>query len=157
MLRKILDVFITKKFTQCKTLHTLKINLFEIQHNKNIGKLFPKYELLFLDQANSSSDPSQTDLLILRFPIPRASLPSLSSLSNFTLANWSPFLNTIFIRFFMFFTVFPILSYSHSNTHATTYIRYNKPYGKPIKFTIKLYVDHNTYGSKRLPIKKMSL
>ena len=87
MLRKILDVFITKKFTQCKTLHTLKINLFEIQHDKNIGKLFPKYELLFLDQANSSSDPSQTDLLILRFPIPRASLPSLSSLSNFTLAN----------------------------------------------------------------------
>ena len=49
----------------------------------------------------------------------------------------------------MFFTVFPILSYSHSNTHATTYIGYNKPYGKPIKFTIKLYVDHNTLWVKK--------
>ena len=26
--------------------------------NKNIGKLFSKYELLFLDQANSSSNAS---------------------------------------------------------------------------------------------------
>ena len=31
----------------------------EILDNKNIGKLFSKYELLFLDQVNSNSDPSQ--------------------------------------------------------------------------------------------------
>ena len=38
---------------------TLKIDAIEIQDNKNIGKLFSKYELLFLDQADSSSDASQ--------------------------------------------------------------------------------------------------
>ena len=38
---------------------TLKIDAIEIQDNKNIGKLFSKYELLFLDQTNSSSDASQ--------------------------------------------------------------------------------------------------
>ena len=54
-----------KKFTQCKTSHTLKIDVFEIPDNKNIGKLFSKYEPLFLDQANFSSDASQT--LILQF------------------------------------------------------------------------------------------
>ena len=38
-----------------------------------IGKLFRKYELLLLDEGNSSSDPSQ--MLMQQFPIPRASLP----------------------------------------------------------------------------------
>ena len=149
MLRKILDVFITKKFTQCKTLHTLKINLFEIQHNKNIGKLFPKYELLFLDQANSSSDPSQTDLLILRFPIPRASLPSLSSLSNFTLVNWSPFWtqSSSGSSCSSLFPYFVLPSFKHMppqildiTNHMASYMQIIIP-----------------YGSKRLPIKKLRL
>ena len=57
--REILEkVFIYKNFTQCKTLRVLKIDVFEISDNKNIGKIFSKYELLFLNQANSSSDPS---------------------------------------------------------------------------------------------------
>ena len=81
---QILEVFIIKKFTQCETLHTLKIDLFEIPDNKNIGKLFSKFELLFLDQANSRSDPSQT--LMLRFPIFTATLSPSPSHSNFTLA-----------------------------------------------------------------------
>ena len=86
MLRKILEkVFITKKFTQCKTSRTLKIDVFEMSDNKNFEKLFSKYELLFLDQANSSSNPSQ--ILIQQFPIPRASLPPSPSLPNFTSAN----------------------------------------------------------------------
>ena len=86
MLRKMLEkVFVNEKFTQCKTSHTLQINEFEILDNKNIGKLFSKYELLFLDQATSSSDPSQ--ILIIQFPALRASLPPSSSLSNLTLAN----------------------------------------------------------------------
>ena len=57
------NVFITKKFSQCKTSRTLKIDGFEIPDNKIIGKLFSKYKVLFLDQANSSSHPSQ--ILIL--------------------------------------------------------------------------------------------
>ena len=73
VLRKILEVFITKKFTQCKTSCTLKIDVFEILDNKNVEKLFSKYDLLFLDQLNSSSDLSQ--ILILQFPIPRAFQP----------------------------------------------------------------------------------
>ena len=40
--------FITNKLTQCKTSRTLKIDVFEISYNKNIGNLFPKYELLLL-------------------------------------------------------------------------------------------------------------
>ena len=47
-----------------------------------------KYELLFLDQANLSSVPFQ--ILILQYPIPRASLSSSPSPSNFTLANRNP-------------------------------------------------------------------
>ena len=66
MLRKILEVFISKKFTHRKTSRTLGINVFEIQEGKNIWKLSSKYELLFLEQANSSSDPSQ--ILMQQFP-----------------------------------------------------------------------------------------
>ena len=89
VLRKILEkVFITKKFTQCKTSRTLKMDVFQIPYNKNIGKLLSKYELLLLDQADSSSDPSQ--ILMLWFPIPTASLPPSPSLSCFTRANWNP-------------------------------------------------------------------
>ena len=77
MLQKILEkFFIINKFTQCKTSRTLKIDAFEIP-DINI--------LILLDQANSNSDPSQ--ILILRFPIPRASLPPSPSLLSFTLAN----------------------------------------------------------------------
>ena len=60
VLWKILEkVFITKKFTHYKTSRTLKIDVFEIPDNKNIEKLFSKYELVFLDQTNFSSDTSQ--------------------------------------------------------------------------------------------------
>ena len=66
MLRKILDkILITEEFIQCKTSHTLKMDLLEIPNNKNIGKLCSKYGLVFLDQANFSSDPSQ--ILILQY------------------------------------------------------------------------------------------
>ena len=40
------------------TSRTLKLDVFKIPDNKNIEKLFSKYELLFLDQANSSSNLS---------------------------------------------------------------------------------------------------
>ena len=91
MLQKILEkIFVNKKFNQQKTPRTLQINLFEIPDNKNIWKLFSKYELLFLDQANSSSDPPQ--IFILHFPTRRASLPPSPSLSEFTIANWNTFL-----------------------------------------------------------------
>ena len=53
-----------------------------------IGKLFSKYELLFLNQANFCFNPSQ--ILMLQFHTLGASLPPLPSLSNFTLANWNP-------------------------------------------------------------------
>ena len=56
----------------------LKMDAFKIPDNKNIGKLFSKFELLFLDHANPSSDPSQ--ISILQFPIARASLPPSPSL-----------------------------------------------------------------------------
>ena len=66
----------------------LKIDVFDIPNNKNIRMLFSKYELLFLDIADSSSDPSK--ILILQLLIPGAFLPLSPSLSNFTLANQTP-------------------------------------------------------------------
>ena len=52
------NVTITWKFTHYKTSRILKLDIFKIPDKKNIGKLFSKCELLFLDQANSSSNPS---------------------------------------------------------------------------------------------------
>ena len=46
------NIFITQKFTHYKTSQTLKFDIFKIPDNKNIGKSFSKYELVFLDQAN---------------------------------------------------------------------------------------------------------
>ena len=41
-----------------KASHTLKIDVFELLGNKDIGKLLSIYESLFQDQANFSSVPS---------------------------------------------------------------------------------------------------
>ena len=50
LLRKILEkTFVTKKCTQWKTSHHLKLDAFEVLDNKNIRKLFSKYETFFLD------------------------------------------------------------------------------------------------------------
>ena len=46
---------------------------------------FSKYELLYLDQAKSSSDPSQ--IMMLQFSTTGAFLPPSQSLLTFTLAN----------------------------------------------------------------------
>ena len=125
MLPKILEkVFITKKFTHCKILCTLKIDVFEIPDNKNIGILFSKCELLFLNKANYSTDPSH--ILITQSPQPRSSLPLSLPLLNLFYPTETPF-NAILI---MFFIGFPFLSYP---------IRL-----QPIKFIIKLYTNHNT-------------
>ena len=112
MLQKILEkLYITKKFTQCKTSYTLKIDVFEIPDNKNIEKIFSKHKLLFLDRANSSSDLSQ--ILILRFPIPRASLPPSTFLSDFYLANWNPS-STQFSLFCSSVSLFCPTSFDHA-------------------------------------------
>ena len=55
-------VFITKKCTHCKKSQSLKADAFELPNNENIGKLFSKHELFFLDQANFSSNPSQSNI-----------------------------------------------------------------------------------------------
>ena len=68
-----------------QTSCNLKIDVLEITDNINIEKLFSRYELLSLDQANSHFDPSK--ILILQFPMPRAALPPSPFLSNFYLAN----------------------------------------------------------------------
>ena len=93
MLRKTLaKVFITNKFTQCKTSRILKIDVFKITDDKNIGKLFSKYELLLLDQVNSGSDPSNIDTTIpYAWSVPQSSLcSSLSGLFCPTPFNQTP-------------------------------------------------------------------
>ena len=90
VLRKILEkVFINKKFTQCKTSRTLKMDVLEIPGNKNIGKLFSKYKLLFLNQANSCS----VHLKYWCYHSPHLELHCLPDhlCKNFTLVNWNPY------------------------------------------------------------------
>ena len=132
--------------------HNLKINVFEIRGNKNIGKLFSKYELLFLGQANPSSDPSQ--ILILQFPIPRASLPPSLSLSNFTLANWNPLQHNLdhVLHQFSYFVL------PHSTTSHHKYWIYQTIYKvKPINLLASYIQIMIPYQSNTLPIKKLSL
>ena len=96
--------------------------------------MFSKYELLFLDQANSSFDRSQ--ILILQFLIPRASLPATPFLSNVTLANWNPLQHNPHHVFHQF----PSFVLNHSTTsHHKYWI-----YPDICKFVSKLYTDHNT-------------
>ena len=124
VLRKILEkIFITKVCVQCKTSHTLKTDVFELPDNKKIGKLFSQHGLLFLDQANFSSNPFQ--VLILQYPIPRA-FPAFPAIS-FKLhpGQLKPLFNTILI---VFFIRFPIFSYP-IRTHAAI-IECIKPYAK---------------------------
>ena len=79
VLRKILaKVIITNKFTQCKTLRSLKVDVFEKTDDKNIAKLLSKYELLLLDQANFSCHPClelSTIIIMLFIGFPILSFP----------------------------------------------------------------------------------
>ena len=128
-------------------------------YDKNIGKLFSKHELLFLDQANSSSDPSQ--VLIQKFPLTRTPLPPSSSLSNFTsclanclqisLANW----NSLQHNPYNVLHWFPYFFLSHSATCHHKYLIYqNICNAQPSKFIIKLYTDHNALWVKRATYQK---
>ena len=102
--------------------------------NKNIGKLFSKYELLFLLKANSSSDRSQ--ILILQFSIPRASLLLSPSRSP---AETPLQHNPHHVRHW-----FPYLFLSYSTTHHHNYWMLQTIYqAKSIIFIITLYTDHN--------------
>ena len=151
MLRKILEkISITNEFTQCKTSRTLKIDVFEIPYNKNIGKLLSKYELLLLDQANSSSDPTQ--ILILWFPIPRASLPPSPSLSSLTLVNWNPS-STQSSSCSSSVSIFCPTPFNHTPPQVLD--PPNHMATKPIKFIIKLFTDHNTSWVKRATHQKV--
>ena len=137
----------------------MKIDVFKISGNKNIGNLFLKYELLFFDQANSSSDLSQTSIPHLL--ICRASLPLSPSLSNFTLAYWNPLEHNPHqvLHWFLYFV-------HYIQSQATKNIEYTKPYAKRSQSILLscygLITDIDIhimipYGSKTLPIKKLSL
>ena len=132
------EVFINKKFTECKTSRTLKIDVFEIPDNKKYWKIVLKCGLLFLNRANFCSDPSQ--ILMLQFSTPVALLPPLPSLSRFTLANWNPLQhNTYHVlhRFPYFFLPHLTIRYHEYRIHQTIC------QAKSIKCIIKLYTDHN--------------
>ena len=105
--------------------------------------MFSKYELLFLDQVNCSSDPFQ--IFILRFPTRRAFLLLSPSLSNFTLASSNPLQHNphhVCHRFLNF-----VVSYS-TTSHHKYWIYQTICKAKPIKFIIKLYTDHDTFWVK---------
>ena len=107
--------------------------------NENTLNVNKKYELHFLDQANSSSDPSQ--ILILQFPIPRAFLPPSPSLSNFNLANWnSPQHNPHHVLHQFPFLFLPNLTTSYCQYWIYQIIRKAKLF----KCVSKLHKNHNS-------------
>ena len=142
-------VFINKNFTQFKTSRTVKIDALEIL-DKNVGKLFSKYELLFFDQASFSSYPSK--ILILQFLIPRAFLPPLPSLSNLTLANWDRSLLQS-LRYSSSVSLFYTTSFDHTDM-CKYWICQTICQAKSVEFVIKLYTNHNTLWVK-LPFSKL--
>ena len=106
--------------------------------------MFWKYELLSLDQVNSSSDPSQ--ILILQFLMIRASLPPSPSLSNFTLANWNPLQHNLHHVLHQY----PYFVLHHSTTsYHKSLIYQTRCKGKLFKFISKLYTDHNSLWVKQ--------
>ena len=117
--RKILEkFFIIKKCTQYKTSHTLKFYLFELPDNKHFGKFFSKYEVLFLDQSNFSSNPFQI-LILQRFPC------SLAISVKFHTGQLTPLLETILIMFFIGFSIlsYPIRPYTLITGFTKTYTK----------------------------------
>ena len=104
-----------------------------------------KYELPFLDKANSSSDPSH--ILILQFTIPRASLsPFAPHLCQILGKPTDTPLQRSFHYVLHWFPYF-VLPYS-TTRHHKYWICQVIWQAKSIKFTIKLYADNNTLWVK---------
>ena len=102
---------------------------------KVFGSFFWNYELLFLDQANSSSYPSE--ILIIQFIM----------IQTFLQHNTHHVLHRF--RYF----VLP----QASTRHHKYWIYQTICQAKPIKFIIKLCTDHYNLWDNTLPIKKLSL
>ena len=98
--------------------------IFKLPDNTNIGKLFSKYELFSLNQANLISYSSQ--ILTLPYPFPLASLSPSPSLSNFRLVNWNSF-STQYSSCFSLVSLF----FSYTSRPNVTIIGYAKPYTNP--------------------------
>ena len=102
-----------------------------------------------MDQANSGSDPSQ--ILMLPFPIPRASLPPSPSLPHFILANRNSLQNNSHHVPHHF----PYFVLTHSTTgHRKCCIYQTICKAKPIKFISKLYTDRKTLWVKHATHRK---
>ena len=114
-----------------------------------IGKLFWKYELLLLDEGNSSSDPSQ--LLIQQFPI--LELPCLPD----NLCQILPYPTKTLLQHNHHHVLnqFPYFVLPHLMTHHhNDWIYQTISQAKSIKFFTKLYTDHNTLFIKQATYQK---
>ena len=92
-----------------------------------------------MDKTISGSDRPQ--ILILKFPIPRASLPLSPALSNFTLSNWNP---SSIQSSSCSSSVLLFCSSSYDHTPPEVMDIPNHMPSQAIKFFIKLYADLNT-------------
>ena len=147
MLRKILEkVFINKIFNQWKTSSTIKIDVYEIPDNKNIVKLFSKYEPLFFN--HSISDPSQ--ILTLQFPTPGASLPVSPSMSNFILANLSPS-STQYLSCSSSVSLFFLTSFDQTPPQVLDIPKHVPNQSNVLSSYVQIIIS---YESNMLPIKK---
>ena len=117
--------------------------------------MFSIHELLSLDYDNSSSCPSR--ILILQYTL--LELHCLQPLLHHfcQILHWpteAPLQNNphhVFHQFPYFLLHCSITRHHKSWKHETIC------HAKRIKFFIKIYTYHNTYGSNTLPIKKLSL
>ena len=153
VLRKILGkVFITKKFTQCKTSHILKLDAFEIPDKIRILEDFIQNMNCF---SWINLVPVLVHLKYLYYDSPYSFPASCTASVKFYPSKLKSLFNTILI---MFFIDFPIFSYP-IRPLTTTSIGYTKIYPKQSNSNVLssyIYVIIS-YGGNTLPMKKLSL
>ena len=100
--------------------------------------MFSRYELLCLDQANSSSDLSQ--ILIIHFPTPRASPAPSSSL---IICQILPYPAETPLQHDPHYVFHRFLYFVHTPSQVLDKSNHIPSQAKPIKLIINLYADHN--------------
>ena len=149
MLRKILwKVFITKKFTQCKTSHILKIDAFEIPDKIRILEDF-------IQNMNCFSWINLVPVLVhpkYRYYSSPYSFPT----SCTTSVKFYPSKVPLQHNSYYVLHRFPYFVLPHSTTHHHKYwIHQTIPQAKQLKRIIKLYICHNTLWGKHATHEKI--
>ena len=111
--------------------------------------MFSRYELLCLDQANSSSDLSQ--ILIIHFPTPRASPAPSSSL---IICQILPYPAETLLQHNRHYVFHWFLYFVYTPSQVLDKPNHIPSQAKAIKLIINLYADHNTISANHVTHQK---